>query len=113
VLKLKKNNSGAKGINCSVVICLVTSSLTTSNDGINSSGILCLNGIMISGIMNWEGCGRMQPNMRYCFDIYLEELKKIKKNLIQDIRYPSRNLIPIHSNRKQKLYPLDQGWPNK
>jgi hypothetical protein len=36
---------------------------------------------MISGIMNWEVCGRMQPNMRYCFEIYLEELKKITKNL--------------------------------
>jgi hypothetical protein len=46
--------------------------------------------------MNWNGFGRKRswPNLRNCFGIFLEELKKTTKHLSQDNQSPDRDLNP-------------------
>jgi hypothetical protein len=46
--------------------------------------------------MNWKGCGRKRswPNERCYFGIFLEGLRKTKKNLSQDSWSPGRDLNP-------------------
>jgi hypothetical protein len=49
--------------------------------------------------MNWKGCGRnwCLPLLRYCDSVWMEVLRRTTKNLIQDRRFPDRDLNSGHS----------------